>query len=85
MRIYKYGLLDFPEFFVDLPKGAKPLSLQMQNGIPTLWAHVDPKAPLVKRKIFCVWTGENTPAHTDYLGTIQKGDLALHYFIENVL
>lgn len=40
--IYKYDLVEKGKIIVLMPKGAKILNIQIQHGIPVLWAEIDP-------------------------------------------
>lgn len=69
-------------------RNAKILDVQMQNGVPTIWAFVDTDAPAVERRIVIVGTGHDARKATrqcspvSYIGTIQlhNGKLVLHFF-----
>lgn len=47
---------------VQMPKGARILSLKVQRGQPCVWALVDPNAPLVQRHLAVYGTGFEVPA-----------------------
>lgn len=67
-----------------LREGSKPLYVQVQHGIPTLWYLTDPDVKGIEEiKIRTAGTGH--PINEEiiqYLGTIfaYDGDLVLHYF-----
>lgn len=66
-----------------MPEGAQLLSLQLQRGRPTLWALVDPAAPMGMRRFVFVGTGDNAVgAGMEYVETLQfnDGNLVLHLF-----
>lgn len=75
--VYKYLLPPFEsEFEMQLPMGAKLLSVQSQHGRVHLWALVDQNAPLARFTFRLVTTGRvienNDPLHgMDFLGTFQ--------------
>ena len=82
--IWKYPIVttDFQE--VEIPQGAKVLTVQMQEGNPCLWALVDPNAEKQKRVIAVHGTGHPVPdAVGEYLGTYRmaNGALVFHVFI----
>lgn len=56
--IFKYPLRQQGEFPLDLPEGCRILGARNQRNRPVLYAMVDPKAPLVRRKFRVVNTGE---------------------------
>ncbi|MDV2459881.1 hypothetical protein CMU99_16305 [Elizabethkingia anophelis] len=78
-KIFKYQLeiKDFND--IEMPKNAEVLSVQVQNGIPCIWAMVDTENPLEKRKFMTIGTGKElcprTP-HT-FIGTYQLSELGL--------
>lgn len=69
---------------VTMPEGATPLSLQMQEGQPILWAFVDPDAKPVIRNVFMLGTGHGSledPDAYEHLGTVQISGFVWHYFM----
>ena len=54
-EVWKFGLLDVSTFFLDMPEDAEVLHLAMQDGIPTLWASVDPTSRKRQHKLHCVY------------------------------
>ncbi len=82
--IYKYRLPAEQAAEIEIPSGAHILSLQMQEGVPTIWARVNPNAAPVKRIIYVLPTGLPHDPFDDqyYLGTLQfTGGMVLHFFI----
>ncbi len=81
--IYKYPV-SFGEFTQRMPKGAKVLSVQEQNGGIQMWALVDPPAPLEERRFILAGTGHLLPddAEQRFVGTLQQagGALVWHLF-----
>jgi hypothetical protein len=86
--IWKFGLKpnegDSMIATIAMPSGAQVLTVQVQAGIPQIWAVVDPKAPIVERRFQVVGTGhpfEMKPSHK-YLGTFQmhQGLFVYHLF-----
>ena len=79
--IYKYQIpYDFTE--VNIPEGAEILSMQLQNGIPCIWAMVDTGQPKIKRKFMIVGTGKELHPcvlHT-FIGTYQVPGFVFHVF-----
>jgi hypothetical protein len=88
MVIYKYQVpRGGGKHGVKFPKGAKLLTIQVQKGIPTVWAWVDPKANESEVKVFhCIPTGVGVvddfwTNDVRFLGTVQDGDgFVWHYF-----
>lgn len=72
-----------PRVAIDMPMDAKILTLQVQNGVPCLWALVDPSAPIETKPFVVVGTGHEKPIHaTAYVGTWQDGPFVWHLFAE---
>ena len=67
---------------VEMPKGARLLTVQTQNGIPCLWAEVNPKAEKVTRHLLVVGTGwdDGLVEGSTYLATFQQGPLVFHVY-----
>lgn len=65
---------------IAMPLGADVLSVQVQAGVPCIWARVDPGMPLESRA-FC-WRGTGHPADVlgPFIGTIQMHTLVFHLF-----
>ena len=65
-----------------MPKGAKVLTLQMQYGVPTLWAEVDPDATIDEIHHLVVYgTGHLIdPGAGNYLGTFQEPPFVWHAY-----
>lgn len=65
-----------------LPRGAKLLSVQMQDGRPVLWALVDTEAQPEPRTLHVFGTGHAIPPRHEYVGTWQNPPLVWHLFEE---
>jgi hypothetical protein len=79
--IWKYELRVVDHQTVQMPIGARILTVQVQRDALCLWAIVDQEAKRETR-IFCIFgTGErfNRPDAT-YIGTVQDGDFVWHVF-----
>jgi hypothetical protein len=81
MTIYKYVLTPDHET-VPLPKGARVLDAQMQDGSITLWALVDPQErESVPRRFGVYATGGPGPGVRDtHVATILHGGFVWHVF-----
>ena len=70
---------------IEMPYGAEPLSVQLQNGEICLWALVDTSERKVMREVCIVGTGHPyDPCEVGrYVGTVvtQGGALVWHVFI----
>lgn len=82
--IWKYPITILEEQTVEMPIGARILSVQMQGGGLVLWALVDPEANREKRRIAVHGTGHPVDiAETrHFIGTVQTngGALVWHVF-----
>jgi hypothetical protein len=81
--IWKFPLLIQDGQAVSMPAGAKVLCVQVQNGVPCLWALVDPTAPKLSRNFFTFGTGHPIdPTGLEFVGTYQidGGALVFHVF-----
>lgn len=82
IKIYKYPLelKDLNE--IDMPEQAEILSVQIQNGIPCLWAKVNTDYPEEKRAIRIIGTGNsiNPCEPLVFITTYQFEGLVFHVF-----
>lgn len=81
--IYKYPLTVADRQEIRMPDGAQILCVQVQRGMPCVWALVDPAAPQARKAIYIYGTGHAIPADPGrYIGTfqVQGGDLVFHVF-----
>jgi len=79
--IYKYPLLS-DQSFIDLPLGARPLCVQLQRGVPCIWALFDPQEKTLERHpLYIVPTGQpfDMPNCT-YVGTVQFPTGGVYHF-----
>lgn len=80
--IWKFKITQ-PE--VEMPMGAKILTVQSQHNVPTIWAIVNTEEDMKKRTFIVVGTGHEIPkGKLNYIGTIQQmtGMLVWHVFEE---
>lgn len=86
LTIYKYPIPIENHFTLELPEGAKILTVQTQRDIPQLWAMVDSETEKETRYFRLGRTGyplgDDYLRITNYIGTFQmeKGTLAFHLF-----
>ena len=77
--IYKYTL-DSHDCTLQLPKESELLTVQLQNGIPTLWALVNPMTVTEERHICIVGTGWDVEDNMKYITTYMDGYFVWHVF-----
>lgn len=84
LRIYKYTLA--PSFVtLELPAGAKPLSVAFQGHDLQLWALVDVDAKCTELRLFCTygtgWPIQHQADELSFIGTSRTSDgLVFHTF-----
>lgn len=83
--IWKYPVVIDDIIELEIPRGAKFLTIQTQHGNPCIWCIVDPLAPKDKKKFRIYGTGHKIMDETNeygYLGTFQisNGDSVFHLF-----
>jgi hypothetical protein len=77
--IWKYTFEIVDVFEIEMPVGAKVLTVQLQGGQPCMWAEVNPLAPTERVQFRVIGTGHSfTP--TKYVGTIQTGMFVWHVY-----
>jgi len=82
--IYKYPLAITDEQIITMPFEARILTVQVQDGVPCLWALVEPDWKPEPRRILTFGTGHPIPDGTAgrHVGTyqVQGGSLVFHVF-----
>lgn len=84
ITIHKYQFKIQDTFTIPMPENAKIITVQLQAGIPTLWAIVDTSQPVVQRLFKIVGTGEELNGmvwYDTHLGTIQLNGFVWHVFV----
>ncbi len=84
--IHKYTFKIEDEVSIEMPKGARILSVQCQDDIPVMWALVDTENELETRLFNIFGTGEEIWPSFDYskedhLATFQHGIFVWHIFL----
>jgi hypothetical protein len=72
-QIWKYPLELTEMQSIDMPIGAKPLSVGVQGRTPVLWAEVDPDKSLTSVVIQIIATGVPFGTNYNFVGTFQVG------------
>lgn len=82
IAIYKYPLEFKGTQEIEIPEESEILEVQLQNGIPVLWAIVCDTNPKEKVVINMFMTGSpmNPCIYQKHISTIQKDDIVLHFF-----
>ena len=78
--VWKYRLELGDYFSLDLPEGALPLRVGMQDGALHLWALVDPYRPVTRRTFRIAGTGHPVRATDPYIGTVHDRVFVWHVF-----
>ena len=81
MRIWKWDLQVTDLQTVNVPIGAKLLTVQTQNSLPRLWALCNEQAPPRTRRIAMYGTGNTIESYPGtYIATFQVGEFVFHVF-----
>jgi hypothetical protein len=82
LTVWKYLIDADDSQSIAMPSGAEILTVQVQGGIPFLWALVDPRRPLEHVLVQIVGTGHPFDPMGEYVGTYQidGGTLVFHVF-----
>ena len=85
LKVYKYPVPIKDYFSLELPKGAKILTVQTQRGEPQIWALVNPGNPTETRNFRFAGTGHpitESEKELNYIGTfqLQGGGFIGHIF-----
>ena len=83
--IYKFPLKIEDVQIIDMPNDAQILTVQMQDGVPCLWAKVDPNKRMRPYAFRIFGTGHPIPDNFRgvYIGTFQSkgGILVFHVWV----
>jgi len=85
MKVFKYVLPvkvgEVGLFEIPMPYGSEPLSVDVQDGIPVLWALVaNNEKMIMPRRFLLAGTGREIEAHGKFIGTYQIGWFVGHLF-----
>lgn len=85
ITIHKYPLLIEQQQKVKMRRGFKILSLDVQDGVPCIWALIDDEAELINVPISTYGTGHNIArygwnAWNKFVGTYQLDGFVGHVF-----
>ena len=85
--VWRYALeFNPPITKIEVPVGAKPLFVGLQNGVPQLWMEInlanDMETERETRTFEFIGTGHNAPMNGKYLGTVlmYSDTLVLHLY-----
>ena len=82
--IWKFPLPAVSPVVIAMPKGAEVLTVQTQDGMPHVWAFVDPDAEREDRYFDIYGTGQFIHPGVDtkrtYIGTYQEPPFVWHLF-----
>ena len=84
--IWKFPFKIERQITIEMPRGAKVLSIQVQDGVPCMWATVDSDSGMVPQKFNLYGTGSKLPTYWGksmrYVDTFQHGEFVWHVFEE---
>lgn len=78
--IHKYPIAVTDRVTIDMPQGAKVLSVQLQHERVQVWALGDPAQPYVARRFRVYGTGHAVDEEGTFIGTVQVTGLVFHVF-----
>lgn len=69
-----------PHVVIEMPDKAKIISVQVQDGLPTIWASIDTDEKIIKRQFYIYGTGQTImfPKLRFHLATIQLNGFVWH-------
>lgn len=79
-KVWKYNLDLKEEFELVMPRQAKPIHVDLQNEIPTIWVEVREDNEAVPYKIYCFGTGWDIPTELTHIGTVQLNGFVWHFY-----
>lgn len=84
MKIYKYKLQITDEQVINIPRGSKFLSAQIQHGTLCVWAMVNSFVEKVDIVLFRIHGTDHkvTNPKANFIDTVQDGSLVWHIFWE---
>lgn len=84
ITVFKYPFEITDHFGINLPRGARILKVETQNGQPCMWALVDTAKPTLPYGFYIFGTGHQMDAGMAMIGehvaTFQQGPLVWHVF-----
>ena len=87
MKIWKYNI-ESEDCVLTVPQGARFLTLQVQNGLPTIWMLLDEANATEQRRYITFVTGSFADIRKEvdtYVGTYQLGWFVGHIFERKML
>jgi len=79
--VYKYPFRIDDDVSIAMPVGAKILLVDVQNGIPTIWAQVPPQAVMSLRRFRVIGTGHPfDPDRLTHVASFQQPPFVWHLF-----
>jgi hypothetical protein len=81
--IWKFPIAELaPRVSFPMPAGSKPLDVQVQGGVPTIWVELDPQAERTVRDFRIEATGQPFDHAGAYLATfqIEGGRFVFHVY-----
>lgn len=78
--IWKFPIED--ERDLNLPLGARPLTVARQDGVPMLWLEVDTDLNPELRRVLIIGTGHPVPTGFNYVATFFSGPFVWHVYIQ---
>lgn len=80
MRVFKYPFDVNDDVIIEMPEKAQVLKVDVQQGVPTLWALVDPEASVIPHHFYMRGTGHPVPDDVEHVGSFCHGPFVWHLF-----
>lgn len=81
-EVWKFKVPFYHTSSINVPLGAKPLAVQMQDARPVIWMEVKTDLMPSTENRYFTWygTGNPLPENGEYIGTLQDGWLVWHLY-----
>lgn len=84
--VWKYDLPHGSTVTIEMPKGAKVLSVLVRDDRPVVYAKIDPDKPKVRRAFTVFATGDRLEEHglSDYVASFQVKAMVYHVWVDRL-
>ena len=79
--VYKYPVMLEDEWQMSMPRGAKILSLDVQNGKPYMWAAIETTRMSERRYFITRGTGHELTRTLEFIGMFQLENMGLVFHV----
>jgi hypothetical protein len=82
-EVWKFPLELTDAQIVQMPDGAKPIFVGIQNGMPHVWAEVNAMLAPESKVFYTHGTGHPIPSDRAYVGTYMHGPFVWHVYTKD--